>query len=55
MTMRDDLGLAVSGADADSLSHYQTALTRFQCYVGIRWPRWTPRWRGAPRWSWPMC
>lgn len=31
MTMRDDLGLAVSGADADSLSHYQTALTRFQC------------------------
>lgn len=34
MTMRDDLGLAVSGADADSLSHYQTALTRFQCYVG---------------------
>lgn len=34
MMMRDDLGLAVSGADAGSLAHYRTALARFQCYVG---------------------
>ena len=34
MTMRDHLGLAMSGADPDSLAGYQSALAHFQCYVG---------------------
>jgi tetratricopeptide (TPR) repeat protein len=34
MTMRDPLGLEISGADQDSLHHYQEALEQFQCYVG---------------------
>lgn len=34
MTMRDPMGLEISGADHDSLHHYQDALTQFQCYVG---------------------
>lgn len=34
MTMRDHLGLAMSGADIDSLARYQSALAHFQCYVG---------------------
>src|SRR5690606_14703245 len=34
MTMRDPMGLEISGADHDSLHHYQDALAQFQCYVG---------------------
>lgn len=34
MTMRDHLGLAMSGADTNSLARYQSALAHFQCYVG---------------------
>jgi len=33
MTIRDDLGLSQSGANADSLAHYQRALHQFQCYI----------------------
>lgn len=33
MTMHDDLGLALSGADTDSLTHYRRALRQFQCYI----------------------
>ncbi|QLQ24604.1 MAG: tetratricopeptide repeat protein [Dechloromonas sp.] len=33
MTTHNDLGLAHSGADADSLTHYRRALHQFQCYI----------------------
>lgn len=33
MTLHDDLGLSLSGADADSLAHYRRALRQFQCYI----------------------
>lgn len=33
MTLNDDLGLAHSGAGADSLSHYRRALHQFACYI----------------------
>jgi tetratricopeptide (TPR) repeat protein len=33
MTIHDDLGLSQSGANADSLAHYQRALHQFQCYI----------------------
>jgi len=33
MTIHDDLGLAYSGANADSLAHYRRALHQFQCYI----------------------
>jgi len=33
MTIHDDLGLAHSGANADSLAHYRRALHQFQCYI----------------------
>ena len=33
MTIHDDLGLALSGADADGLAHYRRALRQFQCYI----------------------
>lgn len=33
MTQYDDLNLAHSGADADSLAHYRLALRQFQCYI----------------------
>lgn len=33
MTIHDELGLALSGADADSLAHYRRALRQFQCYI----------------------
>lgn len=34
MIIRDLMGLALSGADASSLAHYESALRQFQCYVG---------------------
>ena len=33
MTIHDDLGLAHSGANADSLAHYRRALHQFHCYI----------------------
>jgi hypothetical protein len=33
MTQYDDLNLAYSGADSDSLAHYRRALHQFQCYI----------------------
>jgi hypothetical protein len=33
MTQYDELNLAHSGADADSLAHYRRALSQFQCYI----------------------
>ncbi len=33
MTIHDDLGLAYSGANADSLAFYRRALHQFQCYI----------------------
>lgn len=33
MTMHDDLGLALSGADTGSMAHYRRALRQFQCYI----------------------
>ncbi|MDP3844639.1 MAG: tetratricopeptide repeat protein [Oxalobacteraceae bacterium] len=33
MSQYDDLNLAHSGADADSLAHYWRALRQFQCYI----------------------
>lgn len=34
MTIRDMQGLALTGADAIGLAHYEHALRQFQCYVG---------------------
>lgn len=34
MSIHDELGLACTGADAESLGHYRRALREFQCYVG---------------------
>ncbi|MNF27610.1 hypothetical protein D3C85_179670 [compost metagenome] len=34
MTIRDMHGLALTGADASSLAHYEKALRQFQCYLG---------------------
>src|SRR5690606_29915796 len=34
MTIRDNLGLSLSGADETSLSHYEAALHQLQCFAG---------------------
>ena len=34
MSIHDELGLACTGADTESLDHYRSALRGFQCYVG---------------------
>ena len=33
MSFHDDLGLACTGADADSAAHYRRALHQFRCYI----------------------
>jgi len=33
MSIHDDLGLALSGADINGLAHYRRALHQFQCYI----------------------
>lgn len=33
MTIHDDLGLTLSGADSAGLTHYRRALRQFQCYI----------------------
>src|SRR5690606_21411540 len=33
MNIRDDLGLPLTGADADALADYRHALRQFQCYI----------------------
>ncbi len=34
ISVRDNLGLHLSGSDPDSLEHYERGLGQFQCYVG---------------------
>ena len=34
ISVRDNLGLHLSGSDPDSLEHYEQGLGQFQCYAG---------------------
>mgnify|MGYP006198657791 CR=1 FL=1 len=34
ISVRDNLGLHLSGSDPDSLEHYERGLGQFQCYAG---------------------
>ena len=55
MTMRDHLGLAMSGADTNSLACYQSALATSSVTSATRWPSLTMPWRSARSCSWPTC
>ena len=34
MTLRDSLGLAMTGATREALDHYEQALHELQCFIG---------------------